>query len=73
MNVAYQALNRFKSVESHPAQNNLELYYCNMLVTPELESVEDHLLSCQDCRMRLDAIRRFVDRLALGVRRDFDA
>jgi hypothetical protein len=54
----------------HPAQNDLERYYCQTLAQPRLESVEDHLLACQMCRMRLVSIRRFVDWLVLGAHHD---
>ena len=51
----------------HPLQNTLERYYCGRLYGVELEVVEKHVVSCRQCRMRVDSIRRFVDRLVLKV------
>lgn len=44
----------------HAAEDDLESYAMRTLPAPEVESLEEHLLICAECRDRLQATDEYV-------------
>ncbi|MDQ6704958.1 MAG: zf-HC2 domain-containing protein, partial [Acidobacteriota bacterium] len=44
----------------HVSEDRLELYAMNRLTGVELESLEEHLLICEPCQVRLDQTETYV-------------
>jgi len=44
----------------HAAEDDLECYAMRTLSTPKVESLEEHLLICAECRDRLTAADEYV-------------
>jgi hypothetical protein len=53
----------------HLREDVLEQYVLNKLAEPDLESIEEHLLICQDCRDRLIDVERFVTTIQAAARK----
>ncbi|MBI4910183.1 MAG: hypothetical protein HY820_41580 [Acidobacteria bacterium] len=45
---------------SHPLDETLEAYVFERLAEPELDSLEDHLLICDACRLRLQETETYI-------------
>jgi hypothetical protein len=53
----------------HLNENLLEQYVLAKLTDSSLETVEEHLLICQDCRDRLIEVERFVTTIQAAARK----
>jgi len=51
----------------HASENALEEYALGRLLEPELASLEEHLLLCDECRERLRAVDEFIQMLRVGL------
>jgi hypothetical protein len=60
--------------EYHISEHDMERYYLGMIQdSEELSMLETHLLWCQPCLDRIDAVERFVDSIRAGaIRGNFD-
>lgn len=56
-------------VGQHPSDDDLELYALGRLTEPDLGRVEEHLLVCEECRVRLDEEDAFVKAVRAALRR----
>lgn len=60
----------------HISDHNLERYYLGMIPEgPELEFLEEHLLTCQECLTRAENSERYVDAIRAAIirgNRDLD-
>jgi hypothetical protein len=58
-----------KGVSSkHATDDALELYALKLLKGRGLEAIEEHLLTCQLCRMTLTSVDQEIARLRTGLR-----
>ena len=48
----------------------LEKYALGRVVEPELTRVEEHLLQCQECIDRAEALKRFIARMGASATLD---
>jgi hypothetical protein len=54
----------------HISEHDLERYQLDIMEEPELATIEEHLLWCQECLDRAEAIERFTALLHAGVIRE---
>jgi hypothetical protein len=66
-------MSRLAAVE-HISDHDLERYYLGMVAddSEELASIEEHLLSCEDCELRYGLTEDYVDFLRIALLRAND-
>jgi hypothetical protein len=71
LNDAVMALDRrvrIRDLAEHISTDEMELYHLGKIAEgPDLERIEEHLLWCQECLDRVEAVEHFIDMVRAGV------
>jgi hypothetical protein len=54
--------------QDHPSEESLERYLLHQSSAPELDSIETHILACEDCVARLEKVELYIGTMRAALR-----